>query len=96
LTPLALACQLGDKEGNEGVVKALLDFGADPNHAAEKKQTSFLLTVLSGGIKVTRMLLVKSADMKSLVATDTPPLQVAPVKGHAEMCKFLVQEGDAT
>jgi len=93
LTPLALACEDAASEGRAEVVKELLEFGADPNHVAEQKQTPFLLAILSGNVEVVKMLLEKGADLKSLMTSETQPVLVAATKGHAQMCKFLAEAG---
>jgi len=93
MTALALACEASAGHDMTDAISALLEHGADPNHAAQNKTTPLFYALTSGKLPLARLLLEKGAD-KSRLATmlDPPPLMVAAAQGNAEICKFLLEE----
>jgi ankyrin repeat protein len=96
-TPLMRAAKVGDA----GLMRLLLDQGADPNRAMKSGTTTLMVSVnrqgrLSGPMASTiaavSLLLERGADVNAVTANGDTALHIAVGKGD-ELVKFLVEKG---
>ncbi|MCA7010145.1 ankyrin repeat domain-containing protein [Wolbachia endosymbiont of Tribolium confusum] len=88
-TPLHLAI----KKGNENVVKALLDKGADVNLRDKDRKTPLHLAIEKGNENVVKALLDKGADVNLRDESESTPLCRAAKKGKMEIVEALLAKG---
>jgi ankyrin repeat protein len=87
-TPLSLALIMGEN----GVFRALLDHGADPNRGDD----SALLLISSakdGNVEAARMLLDRGVKPDGKDDSDATPLMYAAQAGSKELVNFLLARG---
>jgi ankyrin repeat protein len=94
-TPLQLACSI--PPFCTGIVKALLDAGADPRPAAGTTMPALHLAAVTDATKVTQLLLTKlsSEDIDSFSgsATMVTPLMAAVQAGQLQQVQLLLRAG---
>ncbi|EWZ34098.1 hypothetical protein BFJ63_vAg12664 [Fusarium oxysporum f. sp. narcissi] len=89
LSALDIAC----RRGNEEVVKALLDAGADVSAVDKEGWTPLLFAVVEGRLEVAKLLIEKGARAMDPHRRGWMPLHSAIWAGHTEMVKLLIENG---
>ena len=84
-----------DEKTAAGVVRRLLEHGADPNTRDDNHPNSTPLhrAMDRGWLEVTRLLLSHGANVDEKNKEGRTPFQVASSKGHVEMMKLLLEHG---
>ncbi|KAK3392746.1 hypothetical protein B0H63DRAFT_491065 [Podospora didyma] len=80
-------------EGDEAVVKLLLDKGANIKAYGRRDRTLLLWAVDKGHEAIVKLLLDKGADMEAYNWMDRTPLLWAVEKGHEAVVKLLLDKG---
>lgn len=88
--PIALTGQACERH-SEGIVRVLLEAGADPN-AIARGRTPLSVAVLHGEIAIVEALLEHGAHPDTQ-CRDAAPLHVAAGRGLLSECRLLVQHG---
>lgn len=88
ISPLYLACL----NGNEPLVKALLEAGADPN-AKRSGEPALMTAARTGKVGPIKALLHRGADVDSEGRNDQTALMWAAAEGHAEAARTLIEAG---
>lgn len=81
------------EHGNVGLVKVLLDCGADPNSKSEEDWTPLTYAAEKGRSEVAKLLLESRADQEIQCADGRTPLSYASEGGHEEMVQLLLTRG---
>ena len=81
------------REGNEGVVRALLRAGADVRAATRNGTTALLVAAREGHEGVVRDLLRAGADVRAATDNGTTALLVAAGRGHRGVVNALLDDG---
>lgn len=90
LTPLMLACDLGDRE----VVRALLLCGADPDQAVgDEMQTALHAACHAGDLQIALLLLEHGARVDARTSEGMTPLMCAARGGSEAMVRALLARG---
>lgn len=95
--PILLAVLVDD----EGIVKTLLDAGADVNSASTFPHDEIAVggctplwgAVVTGNLRMCRLLLKHGADLDAMNDICATPLSVAINRGHDEIIDFLLKQG---
>jgi hypothetical protein len=88
-TPLGWAAVNGDR----GIVKHLLDTGADIDSKNKDGRTPLSGAAMKGHEAVVKLLLEKGADIDSKDKVDRTPLLWAAMNGHEAVVKLLLENG---
>jgi ankyrin repeat protein len=80
-------------EKHAGVVRLLVERGADVALAADSGFTPFLFAARTGDIDIAKFLLSKGATIKDTAKDGTSALHVAVVRGHIPFARFLLDLG---
>lgn len=88
-TPLQNAAMAG----HLGIVKYLIEKGADVNASDSQKRTSLHLACYGGFKEVAEELVIHGADLEARSADGTPPLYWAVPGGHLEVFRLLAEKG---
>uniref|UniRef100_A0A1X7US61 Death domain-containing protein n=1 Tax=Amphimedon queenslandica TaxID=400682 RepID=A0A1X7US61_AMPQE len=82
-------------KNNIGIVKFLLEKGADPNIGSDmRKRTPLLIAVKSGSIETVDILLTNGARTNVVSKDGKTPLHYAGKSGKVEMLEFWIRRGD--
>lgn len=88
-TPLEGAIKTND----HGMVKTLLEGGADPNHVGDIDQTPLRLAIASKNTEIVKILLEGGADPNAPDRKGQTSLHAAVQKGDKELVQLLVEKG---
>ncbi|KAK7456343.1 hypothetical protein VKT23_010589 [Stygiomarasmius scandens] len=77
--------------GHLGVVKYLVENGADINAVGEKYGTALQAAAYGGYLDVVKFLTKKGADVNAVGGRSA--LQAAALRGHLDVVKFLIEKG---
>ena len=90
-TPLFFAVANGDA----GMVRALLDAGADTNHALEDGETALMLAAgnLKNSAEIVRLLKEKGADINAAQSNGATAFSNAVEAGDRELIDYLLESG---
>ncbi len=88
-TPLCNATIRGD----EAVVRALIEAGADDNFARDVSATPLFVAAQNGHEAVMRVLIVAGADVNKASYAGSPPLHIAAQSGHEAVVRALIEAG---
>jgi cytohesin len=91
-TALVLATE-GKTDGHAGVVKLLLDKGADVNQKLDTGETVLHVAAWNGNAKMVQALLKAKANFAATDKSGYTPLHLAAWNGHAEAVKALLNAG---
>jgi hypothetical protein len=86
-TPLHLAT----KVGHPGIIRALLERGANVEAQNAKSLNSLQIAVKNGNLPVAQLLLERGADVDSSMPDGAKPLWLAAHKGNEPMVRLLLQ-----
>lgn len=89
-TPLSWAA----KRGHKGIVKLLLEKGADVNAANRNRRTPLHHASTNGYVDVVKLLLEKGADVNAAQSDGRTPLHHASMDGHVDVVKLLSGSGN--
>jgi hypothetical protein len=81
------------QEGQETVVRALLEAGADVNKTLDKGATPLYIAAQNGLEAVVRALMEAGADVNKAMDNGGTPLNVAAQNGHAAIVRALIDLG---
>ena len=76
-----------------GIVRRLLEHGADPNICNHSHSTALHLALFRGWLEVTRLLLNYGANVDEKDGNGRTPFQLSASKGHHEITKLLFARG---
>ena len=79
--------------GNEGMVKVLLEDGADINAAVKGSETPLCQASKIGKVAIVKLLLEEGANIKVANRMGYTPLHWASGEGHVEVVKLLLEKG---
>jgi ankyrin repeat protein len=83
-------------DNNAGVVKALIDAGADIRERSKSGSFSpYLFAVRGGHLETSRVLLDAGADVNEAMPDGTSALVLAVMNAHYELAAFLLERGAA-
>ena len=85
------ALHIAASHGQQGIVKHLIDHGADPNAGSGTSETPLHLAVESGDEGMMRLLLSKGANVNVGGRDDEGPLCSAIAEGHEDIVKCLLE-----
>ena len=91
-TPLCEAAW-GGHNGQNDVMKILLEEGADPNKGDKRGRTPLYVAAYRGNMGAVQMLLDAGADPNSGNSNGDTPLSKAADVGNKEMIKLLLERG---
>uniref|UniRef100_K1R814 Protein fem-1 homolog B n=1 Tax=Magallana gigas TaxID=29159 RepID=K1R814_MAGGI len=87
----ALWCAAG--AGHLGIVKLLLECGADVNHATKTNSTPLRAACFDGRLDVVQCLVEHGADISIPNKYNNTCLMITSYKGHAEVVRYLLEKG---
>ena len=87
----ALWCSAG--AGHDGVVRTLLEAGADVNHATFSNSTPLRAACFDGRLDIVRHLIDNKADLHIPNKYNNTCLMIASYKGHKDVVTFLLEHG---
>lgn len=79
-----------------GLVKLLLDYGADPNATDEEDWSPLTYSAGQGNVEVAKMLLERGADPDIQCIDSRTPFSYAAEAGHQQMIQLLLSHGAHT
>jgi ankyrin repeat protein len=85
-------------ESHTGVIRLLIERGADVNAASAaanpgRKMTALLFSARQGDLQSARILVEAGADMNAAMADATTPMLLAILNGHYELAAWLLEKG---
>ena len=87
--PLSVAAQ----QGNEAVLRVLIEAGADVNHADVHGVTALFIATYNGHESSVRVLAKAGADVDKAKSNTVTPLFAAAMKGNKGMVRVLIEAG---
>ncbi|XP_062620952.1 protein fem-1 homolog B-like [Saccostrea cucullata] len=87
----ALWCAAG--AGHLGIVKLLLEHGADVNHATKTNSTPLRAACFDGRLDVVQCLVENGADISIPNKYNNTCLMITSYKGHSEVVRYLLEKG---
>jgi ankyrin repeat protein len=84
---------IASQKGRLGVVRVLLERGADINKAHNYGETPLYVASRNGHLNVVRVLLAGGADINKADNNGVTPLAIASTLGHVNVVKLLLREG---
>lgn len=87
----ALWCASG--AGHFDVVKTLIEFRADVNHATFSNSTPLRAACFDGRLDIVKYLLEQNADLHIANKYNNTCLMIAAYKGHMDVVSYLVEKG---
>ncbi|XP_061172554.1 protein fem-1 homolog B-like [Saccostrea echinata] len=87
----ALWCAAG--AGHLGIVKLLLEHGADVNHATKTNSTPLRAACFDGRLDVVQCLVENGADISIPNKYNNTCLMITSYKGHCEVVRYLLEKG---
>ncbi|KAK9883902.1 hypothetical protein WA026_004844 [Henosepilachna vigintioctopunctata] len=79
--------------GHLGVVKILVQAGADVNHATKTNSTPLRAACFDGRLDIARYLIKHNADINIANKYNNTCLMIAAYKGHVDVVSFLLENG---
>lgn len=89
VTPLAIACTLGDA----AATKELLDAGANPNISIAGGETPLMTASRTGNVEVVRLLIAAGANVNATETSDQTALMWAAAEGNTDVVDVLIDAG---
>ena len=82
-------------EGHTGIVRLLVEAGADVNAVTGGGNTPLHMACYNGHVEAARCLLSRGAEVGTKHSTGNTPLHVAAWRGHLPVVRLLIEEGGA-
>ena len=88
----ALWCAAGI--GHIGIVKLLVEYGANANHMTSENSTPLRSACFGGNLEIVKYLVEHKADVSAVTSYKNNCLSLACIKGHYSVAEYLIQKGE--
>lgn len=79
--------------GHFGIVKLLIDYGADVNHSTVTNSTPLRAACFDGRLDIVKYLIEHNADMTIANKYKNTCLMISSYKGHTDVVEYLLEKG---